>query len=434
MPIFVADLNGWVHPADVFISLHSSDENAFWLDREIHPTESFSVIGASSDVLTDDKGLAVLRNALISQSSVELPFSFRPGLVGYVAYDGKSKFMHIDRAMVFDHANKMMYFIGEFETQKQFDAWHHAALLRLALCGGEQAAYRMNNTALVARTSRVRHDDSEYLALIERAQLHIASGDVYQLCLTNQIDMKVEGDPLLTFLQLRESNPAPFGAYLKFGSQKIISSSPEQFIRVDENNLISSKPIKGTRRRDADPIVDRQLADELRNDEKERAENLMIVDLMRNDFGRVAEPNSVQVEKLFDIESYASVHQLVSTVQAKLASGLTAVDAFAAAFPGGSMTGAPKHRAMQIIDELETKGSEAGRGVYSGAIGYLTHAGVADFSMTIRTLVVDGQNASIGVGGGITIDSVAALELEETKLKAAALLRVLGSPDPWVRG
>ena len=434
MPIFVADLNGWVHPADVFISLHSSDENAFWLDREIHPTEPFSVIGASSEVLSDDQDFSVLRAALKPQIQVELPFAFRPGLVGYVSYDGISKFLQIDRAMVFDHENKMMYFIGEFETQEQFDAWHHAALLRLALCGGEQAAYRMNNQPLAASSSRVRHLDEEYLALIEAAQSHIASGDVYQLCLTNQIEMQVNGDSLLTFLQLRESNPAPFASYLKFGDQKIISSSPEQFIRVDESNLISSKPIKGTRRRDADPAIDRQLAEELRNDEKERAENLMIVDLMRNDFGRVAEPDSVQVEKLFDVESYASVHQLVSTVKAKLAQGFTAVDAFAAAFPGGSMTGAPKHRAMQIIEQLEVKGAETGRGVYSGAIGYLTHAGVADFSMTIRTLVVEGQNATIGVGGGITIDSVAELELEETKLKAAALLRVLGSPDPWAKG
>jgi anthranilate/para-aminobenzoate synthase component I len=179
-------------------------------------------------------------------------------------------------------------------------------------------------------------------------------------------------------------------------------------------------------------MVDAALAEELRNDEKERAENLMIVDLMRNDFGRVAEPNSVRVDKLFDIETYASVHQLVSTVEAQLAGSLNAVDGFEAAFPGGSMTGAPKHRAMQLIEQLEDLGpAQSGRGLYSGAIGYLTAGGVADFSMTIRTIVVDGDRASIGVGGGITIDSHPVKELEETKLKAAALLRVLGSPDPW---
>jgi anthranilate/para-aminobenzoate synthase component I len=152
---------------------------------------------------------------------------------------------------------------------------------------------------------------------------------------------------------------------------------------------------------------------------------------MRNDIGRVAEVDSVQVTKLFDVESYATVHQLVSTVEGKLAAGCDAGDAISSAFPGGSMTGAPKARAMQIIDELEGKAESRGRGIYSGAIGYLTHAGVADFGMTIRTIVVDGQKATIGVGGGITIDSQPTAELEETKLKAAALLRALNAPNPW---
>lgn len=432
MPIYFADLNGWVHPADVFISLHAADENAFWLDREIHATERFSVIGGTTQVYESDDFAELMRSQITTDAdSADLPFEFRPGIVGYVAFEGQAKFLHVDRAMVFDHDKKMMHFIGEFDSQRDFDAWHHAALLRLALCGGEQAAYRMNHLALRASRSSVRHDDESYLKLIERAQAHIAAGDVYQLCLTNQITLEVSGDPLLAFLNLRDSNPAPFAAFLKFGQQTIISCSPEQFVKVDGFKEISSKPIKGTRRRDADPVVDAALADELRNDEKERAENLMIVDLMRNDFGRVAEPQSIRVDKLFDVESYASVHQLVSTVEAQLESDLNAVDGFDAAFPGGSMTGAPKGRAIELIDELEARDGASGRGIYSGAIGYLTHGGVADFAMTIRTIVVDGDRATIGVGGGITIDSHPVKELEETKLKAAALLRVLASPDPW---
>lgn len=432
MPIYFADLNGWVHPADVFISLHAADENAFWLDREIHATERFSVIGGTTQVYESDDFAELMRSQITTDAdSADLPFEFRPGIVGYVAFEGEAKFLHVDRAMVFDHDKKMMHFIGEFDSQRDFDAWHHAALLRLALCGGEQAAYRMNHLALRASRSSVRHDDESYLKLIERAQAHIAAGDVYQLCLTNQITLEVSGDPLLAFLNLRDSNPAPFAAFLKFGQQTIISCSPEQFVKVDGFKEISSKPIKGTRRRDADSVVDAALADELRNDEKERAENLMIVDLMRNDFGRVAEPQSIRVDKLFDVESYASVHQLVSTVEAQLESDLNAVDGFDAAFPGGSMTGAPKGRAIELIDELEARDGASGRGIYSGAIGYLTHGGVADFAMTIRTIVVDGDRATIGVGGGITIDSHPVKELEETKLKAAALLRVLASPDPW---
>ena len=432
MPIYFADLNGWVHPADVFISLHAADENAFWLDREIHATERFSVIGGTTQVYESDDFAELMRSQITTDAdSADLPFEFRPGIVGYVAFEGQAKFLHVDRAMVFDHDKKMMHFIGEFDSQRDFDAWHHAALLRLALCGGEQAAYRMNHLTLRASRSSVRHDDESYLKLIERAQAHIAAGDVYQLCLTNQITLEVSGDPLLAFLNLRDSNPAPFAAFLKFGQQTIISCSPEQFVKVDRAKKISSKPIKGTRRRDADSVVDAALADELRNDEKERAENLMIVDLMRNDFGRVAEPQSIRVDKLFDVESYASVHQLVSTVEAQLVSALNAVDGFDAAFPGGSMTGAPKGRAIELIDELEARDGASGRGIYSGAIGYLTHGGVADFAMTIRTIVVDGDRATIGVGGGITIDSHPVKELEETKLKAAALLRVLASPDPW---
>ena len=434
MPIFVSDLKGWVHPADVFIALHSTDENAFWLDRESHLTDRFSVIGASAQVFENaSNSFDFMKTQLFDDAVTEqsLPFEFRPGLVGWVSYEGGWTFLHVDRALVFDHDSRVMYFIGEFDEQKDFDTWHHAALLRLALCGGEQAAYKMTNKPLDALRSSVRHSDEEYLRLIARAQEHIAAGDVYQLCLTNQIELEVEGDALLTFLQLRDTNPAPFAAFMKIGGRAVVCCSPEQFLKVDAARTVSSKPIKGTRRRDSDPAVDAALADELRNDEKERAENLMIVDLMRNDIGRVAEVDTVTVSKLFDVESYATVHQLVSTVQAKLAKQCDAADALAASFPGGSMTGAPKARAIELIAELEDKPGQAGRGIYSGALGFLTHGGVADFGMTIRTLVIDGNRATIGVGGGITIDSQPLAELEETKLKAAALLRALSAPNPW---
>lgn len=435
MPIFVSNLDGWVNPAEVFVALHASDENAFWLDREIHPSDRFTVIGASANVLRQQSGsFAPLKNQLASAKlvgDVEVPFEFRPGLVGYITYESESVFLQVDRAMVFDHDAKKIYFIGEFDTPNDFDAWHHAALLRLALCGGELAAYRLRHESLKANEATVRHSDREYLELIERAQQHIAAGDVYQLCLTNQIELKVEGNALVTFLNLRESNPAPYAAYLKLGDQEILCCSPEQFLRIDSERMVSSKPIKGTRRRDSDALIDSALAQELRDDEKERAENLMIVDLMRNDIGRVAEVDSVRVDKLFEVESYATVHQLVSTVQAKLALNFDSCDAIEAAFPGGSMTGAPKLRAMQIISSLEDKPNASGRGIYSGALGYLTRGGVADLGMTIRTIIVKSGFATIGVGGGITIDSQPKAELEETKLKASALLRALRAPNPW---
>ena len=435
MPIFVADLKGWVHPADVFIALHSNDENAFWLDREHHASARFSAIGASTHRLAAEQFSAeLIENYItkVAEPEVNLPFEFRPGLVGYLSYEGEANFLHVDRALVFDHDQKTIYFIGSFDDQNDFDSWHHAALLRLALCGGEQAAYRRQNNSLVASAASVRHSNDRYQELIRQAQLRIAAGDVYQLCLTNQLTLKVSGDPLMTYLNLREANPAPYAAYFKIGPTHVLCSSPEQFLSVSVNGRLSSKPIKGTRRRDPDTEIDRQLAEELRNNEKERAENLMIVDLMRNDLGRVAEPDSVIVDKLFEIESYATVHQLVSTVEAQLQTHLNVADAIIAAFPGGSMTGAPKVKAMQIIEDLETlKGQIPRRGVYSGAIGFIAGNGAADLGMTIRTLVVEADRASIGVGGGITIDSEPAFELEETKLKAAALLKLLNAPDPW---
>jgi aminodeoxychorismate synthase component I len=296
------------------------------------------------------------------------------------------------------------------------------------LIGGGLAAYRLKNAAgAKASVAKLRHDGTSYLGMIQKAQEHIAAGDVYQICLTNQIEIEHNLDPLSVFLNLREANPAPYAAYLKMGNRTVVSSSPEQFIQVSPQGQISTKPIKGTRRRDANPELDLANARELRENEKERAENLMIVDLMRNDIGKVALADSVKVPKLFEVESYATVHQLVSTVEAQLAQGQNAFTALDAAFPGGSMTGAPKVRAMEIIAQLE-KGA---RGVYSGAIGYFGFNGAAEFGMTIRTVVFEGGHASIGVGGGITIDSDPIAELEETKLKAQALLRVLNAPDPW---
>ena len=427
MPLFVSTLKGWVHPADLFVGLHANDANSFWLDRQTHPTERFSIMGASTKVVSRSD-FDWLANEIKSEDELDLPFDFRPGYVGKINYDGSSDFLHIDRALVLDHDGGQIYFIGEFASADQFEYWHHAALLRIGVSGGEQAMYRLKHSPLVAKNETVRHSDDKYLALIEQAQHHIAAGDVYQLCLTNQISMDVSGDALLTFLLLRETNPAPYAAFLRVGGESVICCSPEQFLKVSRGGTISSKPIKGTRPRGVDDSQDQRIADELKNNEKERAENLMIVDLMRNDFGRVAKVDSVRVPNLFEVESYATVHQLVSTITAELSDGLTVIDALRSSFPGGSMTGAPKRRAMEIIGQLEA----GPRGSYSGVVGYMTHGGVAEFGMTIRTVVVSDGMATIGVGGGITIDSVPAEELQETKVKARVLLQALQARDPWV--
>ncbi len=429
MPIYYDELAGWAHPADVFVLLHKDDENSFWLDREHHWDARYSVIG-SSPKLHESTSLDTLRQSLEPQESIDLPFEFRPGLVGVLDYEGVARFMHIDRAIVFDHDAKRFFLIGEFSSHQDYEKWKQAALLRIGLCGGEQAGFRLFNESLRASSISVRHSDAEYLSLIEKAKEFIAEGQVYQLCLTNRIRVSVNGSALATFMKLRETNPAPYAGYFKFGGKQLIICSPEQFLHVSRDGHASTKPIKGTRPRHSDVETDNAVREELANNEKERAENLMIVDLMRNDLAAVAEPSSVAVTKLFDVESYATVHQLVSTVEADLAPEKTAVDAIEAAFPGGSMTGAPKLRAIDLIDRLETKSGQQGRGMYSGIAGYLTHGGVADFAMVIRSIAVEGEHAYIGVGGGITSDSDPVEELAEIKVKAKALLDALQTAYP----
>ena len=424
MRLFSQQLRGWVNPTHAFLQFFANQSNAFWLDRELHPTAAFSVIGAG--IPTQELNLQV-------HEDLDLPFDWRPGLVGIFDYEGEPRFLEADRGLVFDHAARKMYLVGVFENDDTFQHWCNAAFLRMGLIGGELAAYRHNlllkksSSSVKTSTVKLRHSSAEYIKMIKIAQQHIAAGDIYQICLTNQITIEHELDPLLVFLDLRKTNPAPYAAFIRVGDVSVVCSSPEQFLQITAGGIISTKPIKGTRPRNTDPAADLAAAEELRNNEKERAENLMIVDLMRNDLGRVAKVDSVTVPKLFEIESYATVHQLVSTVTAELAEGETAFSAVAAAFPGGSMTGAPKAKAMEIIGVLEA----GPRGVYSGAIGYFGFNGAAEFGMTIRTIVFQGNLATIGIGGGITIDSNPEAELEETKLKAQALLRVLEASDPW---
>ena len=430
MRLFAKSLESWVHPSDAFVLLFGSEPFAFWLDREYHPTEKFSVIGGAKQTLkhTDAAALFAALEALRTENQLDLPFAFRPGLVGALAFeDIQGTLLSVDRALLFDHQNRSVWFIGAFESQRDFEHWTSAALLRFALVGGQQAQYRDLHSGGEVWAPVLRHQPAEYLELIRKAQQFIQAGDVYQLCLTNEISIETTVDPLMTFLRLREQNPSPFAAFLRADDVSVVCASPEQFLHATDSGLISSKPIKGTRRRGANAEEDSEIAQELASNEKERAENLMIVDLMRNDFGRVCEVGTVDVPVLFDVETYATVHQLVSTVQGQLRNDATALDALAASFPGGSMTGAPKLRAIEIIRELET----GPRGIYSGAIGYLAANGAVDLGMTIRTIVFARGRASIGVGGGITVDSNPEAELEETKLKAKALLRSLGADDPW---
>ncbi|OFS16756.1 anthranilate synthase component I family protein [Corynebacterium sp. HMSC27B11] len=321
-----------------------------------------------------------------------------------------------------------------------------------------------NRVASAPTEYRLDHGHEQYLANVLACQEHIAAGDSYELCLTTTARGPALGDPWGAYQQLRNTSPVPYGAYLQFpglgaapatdpGTASpspvavnpasrtaatqagtpglhVLSASPERFLRIRRaadvagRLFVEAKPIKGTRPRGTGAEDERHRR-ELQNSEKDRAENLMIVDLLRNDLAKICRPGSVRVPELFAVESYSHVHQLVSTITGELdgGAGADAVDCLAACFPGGSMTGAPKVRSMELLEELEG----AARGLYSGAIGWLSPTGEADLSITIRTLIDDGRESSFGVGGAIVADSDPEAEWQEILVKASALLEALGA-------
>jgi para-aminobenzoate synthetase component 1 len=259
-----------------------------------------------------------------------------------------------------------------------------------------------------------------YAEAFRRVQAHIRAGDCYQVNLTQRFSARVAGDPWQAYLQLREINPAPYSAYLDWPDGAILCSSPESFLCVRGEHVVT-KPIKGTRPRSSDTMRDRALAEALRVSTKDRAENVMIVDLLRNDLGKTCVAGSIRATRLFDVERFANVHHLVSTVEGRLAPGKDALDLLEGAFPGGSITGAPKVSAMQIIESLEPQR----RGVYCGAIGYVGFDGDMDLNIAIRTLVRHGEQIYAWAGGGVVADSQVDAEYQESLDKAAAMLRVL---------
>lgn len=265
-------------------------------------------------------------------------------------------------------------------------------------------------------------------AAIEKTRNYILAGDIFQANITQRFSAHfpeaLNVTPLDCYLALREGNSAPFAAFLDYGDHVIASSSPERFITLDKNGAIETRPIKGTAPRDLkNPQRDQQLADALKTSEKDRAENVMITDLMRNDLSRVCKPGSIKVPSLCGLESYARVHHLVSTITGELKPAMGAVDLIGASFPGGSITGAPKIRAMEIITELEG----IPRNVYCGSVGYIGFDGAMDTNIAIRTVLMKNKTLHVSVGGGITALSDPATEYEECLHKASAIFRALGT-------
>ncbi|RIJ50937.1 anthranilate synthase component I family protein [Clavibacter lycopersici] len=455
-PVVGRRLGRWHDPQDVFLALFAdgSAGDVAWLDDSAG--EGWSYLAASAGTVSEwprgvFAGLADLLPAApavgdagppaASDDALPAGLAFRLGLVGWIPYDAWTEAvplhhappsasgpadapaagpvpaaaLRVDRLLAFDHAAGEVWAVA-----RAGDPWPHAVEEQLAdvVRPGAAPVAQDGTDAHGDAAPAWRHDDAAYLDLIRSCQESIRAGDAYQLCLTNSAVVPGTVDPVRVHLALRALSPTHHGAFLRAGGTVLVSASPERFVEVDAHRTLRTLPIKGTRPRHADPAADARARAELLASEKERAENVMIVDLMRNDLSRVCVLGSVRVTSLFAVEAYAQVHQLVSRVEGELAPGISAVDAVRALFPAGSMTGAPKSAAVGILQALE----RGPRGVYAGAFGWFGDDGRVDLAMVIRSVVVTDGRATVGAGGGITALSVPEEELEEVRVKAAPLL------------
>lgn len=437
----------------IFTELVSKHPDAFWLDGAVAflggergplGMRIEARAGAQTEVHDEtgshtvaESAWEVMRQVLAERRLPStLPFELNGGFVGYVGYEAKSTlgartrhvsplpdfhFVFADRLIALDHQTHRTHVFALCRPGERAlgEAWVEATCGALAALGPPQEPLRGSREALV--TFRFRRAPSGYLADIDTVLAAIREGETYEVCLTNMLEADVHLAPLDFYRALRAINPAPHSAFLRVGDVGVACSSPEQFLRISAAGSVESRPIKGTRPRGATPSEDFRLRTELAASEKDRSENLMVVDLVRHDLGRVCAVGTVEVPELMKVETFPHVHQLISTVRGQLAPDRDAIDAFRAAFPGGSMTGAPKERTMDLLDRLET----GPRGVYSGALGYFACSGAADFNIVIRTAVVEPRRVSIGVGGAIVALSDPQMELEELLVKARPLLRAV---------
>ena len=472
--LLVRKLDEMPDPERVYVGLFRDDLHGWWLDSARAGDESsrFSFMGGSDGPLATrvyydvgSKEVTVVRgevtetheesifdylqrelDRIAPRTPDDLPFAFDSGFVGYFGYELKADcggayvhrssmpdaaFQLADRLIAFDHIEQDAYLVClvDGDTAAAGKHWLQDTAARIEalapLAEPERGTEEHPVDFYLARTYET------YLSDIARCHRYLTDGETYEVCLTNKLKTDVTPEPLGLYRTLRRVNPAPFSAFLRDGDRAVACSSPERFLRIARNRWVEAKPIKGTARRGSTPAEDLRLAEELRADEKNRAENLMITDLLRNDLGLVCEIGTVHVPHLFAVETYETVHQLVSTIRGRLRDDLGSTDCIRACFPGGSMTGAPKKRTMEIIDELEVEA----RGVYSGAIGYLGFCGAADLNIVIRTVVIDGEETSIGIGGAIVMQSDAEEEYDETILKAEALMKAIvlyvNGPADW---
>jgi anthranilate/para-aminobenzoate synthase component I len=448
--------------ADIFRTLFGASLNNYWLDskRSDSVKARFSFMGDDSGphafVVSQRVGAPVVMQykngtrrshtgdiftyfeAALDEYALTddppLPFNFRGGYVGYFGYGlmavtenivGKTStladahFIFSDRFIAIDHAEDTVYLVAVYEDNvESVNRWFEQV---------ETALRTIQRVAPPPPAALIRPETlepylidgrDEYLAKIAVCQEKISAGESYEICLTSRVRVPLSAErPLDVFnlyLVLRETNPAPYACFMQSPDFSVLCSSPERFLKVDRNGGIEARPIKGTTPRDPNADQDEENRRRLKLDKRYFSENLMIVDLLRNDLARSCVPGSISVPELMEVESYATVHQLVSSIRGTVRDSV--MQCVAGCFPGGSMTGAPKHRTLEIIDDIES----APRGVYSGALGYISLNTTVDLNIVIRTIVISDGLAEIGVGGAITHLSDPLDEFEEIKLKALA--------------
>ncbi|KZE90977.1 anthranilate synthase component I family protein [Microbacterium sp. TNHR37B] len=427
-PLVSRPFGEWIEPVELYLGGPAQDDLGFWLDAGQDAGTGWSYLGIGDSAAGAPRDLAIG-----GQSAVAGAPPFQGGWVGWLDYDDAAARagapshrgsaapggagVHVRRLVAADHATRRLWLCAPTDELDAFE---------LTVRSWRRALPALRAPEPVPAIAR--HTAAAYARLIGRCREAIREGDAYQLCLTTRFTVEAVVDPVTAYLRLRAATPSHHGGIIRVGPRSLVSASPERFLEISAGT-VRTHPIKGTRPRGATGEEDRQLIDELRASAKERAENVMIVDLMRNDLQRVCVPGSVVVDRLLDVESYAAVHQLVSAISGTLTAGARIGEVLDATFPAGSMTGAPKLSAMSILHALE--GAE--RGVFAGCFGWIGQDGAADLAMVIRSIVFEREGVYVGAGGGITWHSDASAEVAEVGVKARGPLAALGAtlPPGW---
>ncbi|MEM8844532.1 MAG: aminodeoxychorismate synthase component I [Pseudomonadota bacterium] len=386
--------------------------------------------GDHEEIVFDDP-FSLLSQELKKNDEFNSPLPFTGGAIGFFSYDLGRRIERIPNlaiddmdmpdmavgiyhwAYVADHVEKKATMVGNMSEPRVRINWEDFVANASQQVEQELMPYKSLSTIQSNMT------ENEYSNKFSQVKSYISAGDCYQVNLAQRFSLDIEGDPWDGYKKIRTINPSPFSAYINIPQCSVLSASPERFLQV-ENNRAETKPIKGTRPRAKDNHQDLKFAQELKASTKDQAENVMIVDLLRNDLSKCCVSNSVKVKKLFEIESYPTVHHLVSTVEGKLSDHTSPIQLLRECFPGGSITGAPKIRSMEIIEELEPHR----RGLYCGSIGYIGFNGRMDTNIAIRTLVQKNDKAYFYAGGGLVWDSQVDAEYQETFDKAAAMFKL----------